>query len=101
MLSFKGVIISGKTAFIRFQLTNCGTDNPLVPGGRIASMTQDFHADSGGRVSGILYGNDAITCDGAPAVSAYLYSVFVGANQVGTTQCYVINSGTTFDVGNP
>jgi hypothetical protein len=71
---------SGTNAFVRFSLQNCGTYNPQITGTSvILAYQQDFRANSSGIASGIIYGNDKITCGGTQPT---VYQVSFYVNQI-------------------
>jgi hypothetical protein len=57
----------------KITLVNCGAANPVVPGvTNLVAKTLTLTANSGGNISGSLWGNDEISCNG---FSSTLYQV--------------------------
>lgn len=75
--------IAGSTTDVlqaRISLVNCGNGNPVVIGVTLpVKTTALFTANSSGEISGSLWGNDAITCNGTAST---LYQVTYLRNNV-------------------
>jgi hypothetical protein len=91
--------ISGSTTDVlqaRINLVNCGNGNPIVIGVTLpVKTTALLTANSSGTVSGSLWGNDAITCNGTAST---LYQVTFLRNNVpaGVPVYYRITSSIDF-----
>lgn len=101
---------SGTNAFMRMKLQNCGTNNPQINGTNVVlAYQQDFTANSSGIASGIIYGNDKISCGGTQS-TVYEVSFYVNQIRVGVPKLYYVctsfpgggcsNSSLTFDPSN-
>jgi hypothetical protein len=86
---------SGTNAFVRFRLQNCGTYNPQITGTSvILAYQQDFRANSSGIASGVIYGNDKISCGGVQP-TVYEVSFYVNQIRVGVPKDYYVCTSFT------
>ena len=75
---------------MRFRLQNCGTYNPQITGTSVILAYQpDFRANSSGIASGVIYGNDKITCGGTQP-TVYEVSFYVNQIRVGVPKDYYV-----------
>src|SRR6266568_4618682 len=88
------------SAYLHFQLWNCGTNVPQIIGNSQAVVAQQFDMrpnPASGLISGVIFGNKQIACGGIQSTQ-WLVTQYKASNQIsGTPQYYVLTSPGTFD----
>lgn len=88
-----------KTAYLHWQLWNCGNNVPMIQGSNaIVAQQFDMRANpSTGVISGSVYGNDQILC-GNIYSTQWIVTQFKASGQPGgQPQYYCLTGDTTFD----
>jgi hypothetical protein len=88
------------TAYLHFQLYNCGPNVPQVIGAPDAIVAQQFDlrpATSGATISGAVWGNNQILCGGVQSTQ-WIVTVYKSTGQIGVQpQNYCLTAPGTFD----
>lgn len=87
-----------KTAYLHWQLWNCGNNVPQTSGGAIVAQQFDMRANpTTGLISGSVYGKDEILCGNVNSTQ-WIVTQFKSSGQAGgQPQYYCLDSGDTFN----
>ena len=89
------------TAYLHFELWNCGKNVPQVIGQPLVVVPNQFdiHANpTTGLITGNIYGNNEILCGGVQSTQ-WLVTVYKGVNLVGQPpQYYCLQAPGTFNL---
>lgn len=95
-----GSTATNSGAFVRFELKNCGGNIPRVTGTTIvAPVSKDFLPDSNGTFSGVIWGNNEITC-GTAQNTYYQVSLWV-AGRTQSSNSYDIRASFNLNSATP
>lgn len=85
--------------YVQLQLVNCPTQHPRVILNAVLSRTvvqtnlPPFNPDASGNVSGYVYPNDILSCDGTVGHSAYRVTYVQNGVPTGQTEDFIVTSG--------
>lgn len=79
-------------AGVSIQLQNCASPVAITGYFGIVQQGYQIRASSAGLITGTVWPNDLITCNGTTGNSQYAVTLMVGGTPSGTTQCYQVTS---------
>src|ERR1017187_17069 len=79
-------------AGVSIQLQNCASPVSITGYFGIVQQGYQIRASSAGLVSGTIWPNDLITCNGTTGSSQYSVRLMVAGTPSGSTQCYQVTS---------